>query len=174
MYTDTGCTSLESPPDSNIKPHQATATVNPLWSYAKAVPYSSYTARNGVEPSAGYFPFPATASTSSWLTLYPSAAPFPGTAPKVSYPATTPYLTTSDANYYQSAGAAMSPSKQHRRVLNVPLLQCPLSTTGSISANVLGIGRFYMTVPATSTSVKVEFAGLMRDQNIDGEVELMQ
>jgi Flp pilus assembly protein TadG len=174
VYTDTGCTSLESPPDSNIKAYQATATVNPLWAYAKAVPYSSYTSQGGVEPAAGYTPFPATATTSSWLTLYPSLAPFPGTAPKVSYPASTPYLTTSDANFFQSAGAALAPSKQHRRVLNVPLLQCPLSTTGSTTANVLGIGRFFMTVPATSTSVKVEFAGLMREQNIDGEVELIQ
>ena len=171
-YTATGCTSLESPPDSNIKPHQSTSTVNPLWSYAKAVPYSSYTTQGAIEPVAGYTPFSATSTY--WAKLYPSLTPYPGQSPKVAYPASTPYLITSDINFFQSAGPALAPSKQHRRVLNVPLLQCPLSTTGSTTANVLGIGRFFMTVPATSTSVKVEFAGLMRQQNIDGKVELIQ
>ncbi|MES2759588.1 MAG: pilus assembly protein TadG-related protein [Pseudomonadota bacterium] len=173
VYTDTGCTSLESPPDSNIKPHLTSATFNPIWSYAKAIPYSSYTNQGAVEPTAGYNAFPATSAT--WSALYPSQSPYPGASGKVSYPATTPYLTTSDlTNFYQSAGAALAPSKQHRRVLNVPLLRCPLSTSGSITANVLAIGRFYMTVPATAGSVQVEFAGLMRDQNIDSEVELIQ
>ncbi|MFC0132531.1 pilus assembly protein TadE [Massilia eurypsychrophila] len=172
VYTDTGCNSLESPPDSNIKAHQATATVNPIWSYAKAIPYSSYTSQGATEPVAGYNAVSPTVL--SWTTLYPGLGPYPGQAPKVAYPATTPYQTTSDANFAQSAGPALAPSKQHRRVLNVPLLQCPLSTAGSVQANVLEIGRFFMTVPATSTSVKVEFAGLMRQQNIDGEVELIQ
>lgn len=172
LYTGTSCTSLESPPDSNIKPYVATGTVNPVWAYAKAVPYSSYTSAGPIEPAGGYTPFPAT--TNSWSTLYPGLAPYPGTAPMVSYPPLTPYSTTTDANFFQSAGAALAPSKKDRRVLNVPLLQCPVSTSGPTTAKVLAIGRFFMTVPATATSVKTEFAGLMREQNIDGEVELIQ
>lgn len=173
VYTSTNCTSLKSPPDFNIKPHVASPTFNPVWSYAKAVPYSSYASQGPVEPAGGYTAFPAT--TASWTALYPAQGPFPGTSGRVNYPANTPYLTTSDTtNFYQTAGAALAPAKQSRRVLNVPLLQCPLSTSGSITANVLAIGRFYMKAPATAGSVPVEFAGLMRDQNIDGEVELIQ
>lgn len=173
-YAGTSCTSLESPPDSNIKSYVATGTVNPLWSYAKAVPYSSYTSEGPTEPAAGFTPFPSTTASNPWPTLYPGLGPYPGTAPKVSYPALTPYLTTSDANFFLSAGAALAPSKKDRRVLNVPLLQCPVSTSGTTTATVLAIGRFFMTVPATPTSVKAEFAGLMRDKNIDAEVELIQ
>lgn len=174
VYTGTGCTSLKSPPDSNIKSYVPTGTVNPLWAYAKAVPYSSYTSEGPTEPAAGYTPFPATTASNPWPTLYPGLGPYPGTSPKVSYPPATPYLTTSDTNFFQSAGAALAPSKKDRRVLNVPLLQCPVSTSGPTTARVLGIGRFFMTVPATASSVKAEFAGLMRDKNIDAEVELIQ
>jgi Flp pilus assembly protein TadG len=173
-YTGTTCTSLESPPDSNIKSYVATGTVNPLWAYAKAVPYSSYTSEGPTEPAAGFTPFPSTTASNPWPTLYPGLGPYPGTAPKVNYPATTPYLTTTDANFFLSAGAALAPSKKDRRVLNVPLLQCPVSTSGTTTATVLAIGRFFMTVPATSSSVKAEFAGLMREKNVDVEVELIQ
>lgn len=173
-YTGTSCTSLESPPDTNIRSYVATGTVNPLWSYAKAVPYSSYTSEGPTEPYAGFTPFPATTASNPWPTLYPGLGPYPGTAPKVSYPAATPYLTTTDANFFLSPGAALAPSKKDRRVLNVPLLQCPLSTSGTTTATVLAIGRFFMTVPATATSVKAEFAGLMREKNVDVEVELIQ
>jgi hypothetical protein len=46
-----------------------------------------------------------------------------------------------------------------RRILNVPLLECPVSGG---SARVLGIGRFLMTTPATQSppAIHAEFGGL--------------
>jgi hypothetical protein len=38
---------------------------------------------------------------------------------------------------------------------------------------VLGVGRFFMTVPATATSISAEFAGVAQASSLLGTVELM-
>jgi Putative Flp pilus-assembly TadE/G-like len=129
-----------------------------LWSYAKAVPFSSYTAGQP-EPASGYTPFP----TSAWQTLYN-----PGRPSVNSYPASTPYAATSGANFL-APGAAHRPGVRGRRVLNVPLLDCPASGG---TAKVLAVGKFFMTVPATPTSLYGEFAGIAQPGTLGTDVEL--
>jgi hypothetical protein len=131
----------------------------PLWSYAKAAKYSSYLSNNGVEPSAGY----STYSTSDWSTLYTPGAPVVNTGTNA-YPGTTPYQATGGASAYKTF--------RNTRVLNVPLLQCPVSSGAKTTARVLAVGRFFMTVPADTTRVPAEFAGLAPESAISGNVEL--
>lgn len=139
------------------KPPAPTKTAyGPLWSYAKAVKYSSYAANNGVEPVDGYTTFNATAT--DWALLY---APAP--EPK-SYPATTPYQS--------SGGTAKYKPYRNTRVLNVPLLHCSASSAIGTTASVLGIGKFFMTVPVTGTALYAEFAGMATESALGGDVRL--
>jgi hypothetical protein len=166
---DGSCNPNAAPPDTNIKSYPYTSvpwmssntTVHgPLWAYARAVPWSSYVAGQP-EPTNGYTPFPA--SSSILQALYSYNPVF-----KASYPSgnNTPYVTSS---FSQQPSTAHRPGMKNRRVLNVALLQCPVS--GS-SATVLAIGKFFMTEPATSTAVLAEFAGALTDDLAGGNVEL--
>jgi hypothetical protein len=199
QYVGGSCTPSQARPDANIKayvystsaawmktpPAQTTQTAvpysisgtiasqptaassadyGPIWAFAKAVPYSSYVAGTP-EPSAGYATFPA--SNAAWATLYP-----PGPQPNL-YPGTTPY-SLSGGSTFQAPSAANGPGVRLRRVLNVPLLSCPVAVGSNVSATVLAIGKFFMTVPATSTSIHAEFAGVVPEQSLGGPVELFQ
>lgn len=134
-------------------PSPATAAdeYGPLWSYAKAVRYAN------PMPSSGYVAFP----TSSWKDLYPAGPP----KAKNSYPSSSPYQA-GGANYGQ---APTNTGVQNRRVLNIPLLSCPVSGN---SATVMGIGRFFMTVKADDTRLYAEFAGLADEQTLRTRVRL--
>jgi hypothetical protein len=57
-------------------------------------------------------------------------------------------------------------------VLNVPLLDCPVAAGADAQAAVLAIGKFFMTVPATATSINAEFAGIASGDALSGSVEL--
>jgi Flp pilus assembly protein TadG len=135
-----------------------------LWTFARAVPWSSVQSQGFPEPAGGYTPFNAT--TLVWSKLYGSASAV-GT-----YPTSTPYLMTSGSTYFQTPPtAARRPGSLYRRVLNIPLLACPVTGT---SATVLAIGKFLMTVPADSTSVYAEFGGTTTDSQLGGPVEIYQ
>jgi hypothetical protein len=136
----------------------------PLWSFARAVPFSSYAA-GAPEPAAGYAPYGATA----WSTLYKPGLPVAGAA----YPSgvSTPYRASAGV-YFLAPSTAHKPGVRNRRVLNVPLLACPVGAGANTTANVLAIGKFFMTVPATATSISAEFAGLVPEQSLGGQVEL--
>lgn len=137
------------------QPASATKTAyGPLWSYAKAAMYSDYVAKKGVEPSAGY----ATFTSADWASLYS-----PGKPTAQSY-SSTPYQ-----------GAGGSPTyKLYRntRVLNVPLLRCPVPSDAKTTATVVGIGKFFMTVPATSSAIYAEFAGMATEPGLSGNTRL--
>lgn len=190
-YPDT-CNALTAPPDINIKEYKPNATdvpwmtkppsgqgaarlaadgklwtivgpdttpsdataesYGPLWAYARAARYAAS------EPSTGYAAF----GTSDWGTLYN-----PGKPTAKSYPSNPPYAATSGDNFLEPVNKGL----KDRRVLNVPLLDCPVS--GGY-ATVLGIGRFFMTVKADATSVHGEFAGLAAEQTLGTEVKLFQ
>ena len=136
----------------------APAAYGQLWTYAKPVPFSAYLAGKP-EPEAGYAPFPQ----SAWAALYSPGLP----QPKPSYPPATPYQTFGP--YFTAPPTLYGRPLRNRRVLNVPLLNCPVGN-GS-QATVLAIGKFFMTVPATATSVRAEFAGLASDNSLRGKVE---
>jgi hypothetical protein len=138
----------------------------PLWAFAKAA--KAPTPLDAPEPANGY----ATFSTSDWPTLYKSGPTAPG------YPTATatPYLSTSTSsgNYASPSASHLDISTLQRRVLNLPLLSCsPTAPSGAnTSATVVAIGKFFMTVPATDNSLIAEFAGLIPEQALSGQVEL--
>lgn len=155
---------IADPPLLPGAPSGGAGSYGPLWSYAKAAKLSSYTP--GVpEPTTGY----ATFATTDWSSLYqygPSAPGYP-----TSSSANTPYKATSGTNYKAPSAAHLAISVEQRRVLNVPLLDCGATGTG-LPSTVLGIGKFFMTVPATDTRLIAEFGGLVPEQALTGRVEL--
>jgi hypothetical protein len=132
----------------------------PLWSYAKAVKYAA------TEPAGGYEMY----GTGDWGTLYNPGQPTVSTT--TPYPTSastpTPYSYTSGTTFYKTAPPGTK-GLRGRRVLNLPLLACPVS--GS-RATVLGIGRFFMTVKADDSHLFGEFAGLVSEQSLGAQVEL--
>ena len=138
------------------QPATATQTAyGPLWSFAKAAKYSSYVANGGVEPAAGYSTF----STSDWSTLYN-----PGKPAAQSYPGTTPYQASGGGTPYKPF--------RNTRVLNIPLLHCPVAAGTISTATVVGIAKFFMTVPATSSDLYAEFAGMNTETALGGTARL--
>lgn len=132
-----------------------------LWAHARAVPYSAYLA-SPVEPAAGYTSF----NPADWSGLYPPAAPV-----AKSYPASaTPYAATNGSHFL--APPMTQRGLASRRALHVALLACPVAAGTNASASVRGIGRFFMTVPATASSLPVEFGGLVAEETLRGEVLL--
>lgn len=199
VYDNAVCTSATAPPDRNIKSYAYDAptpwmTLTPdqqgalttttggkrwtiadplpapttnvarqygtLWAYARPVPFSGYVA--GVEePAAGYTPFAST----DWSALYAPGAPTPKSYPSGT---TTPYVSSSST--YTAGPPTTQRGIANRRVLRVPLLACPVAASGT--ANVLGIAKFLLTAPATSTSVPAEFGGMVPEHALAGNVEL--
>ena len=196
LYVGSVCDPLSAPPDKNVKTFEPTVTAwmspstteqvahtfadtklwnvagplpaptgttaanfGPLWINARAVQFSAYSS-SAPEPTNGY----ATFAASNWATLYNPGKPVALSA----YP-------TSGTPANNSSSYSKSPSHlgiKGRRILNVPLLACPLSTASNMKATVLGIGKFYMTVPATATSLPVEFAGMTTEMAVSGRKEL--
>lgn len=198
-YTGSGCNRIPAPPDRNIKefrnhylgwwmnsvvningsaepytvgPGKLTiadqsssivgitrASYGPLWAYSKAVKYNA-TAAGGV--GAAFL-------KDDWKYLYPVG---PATGEVVSA-----HPDTSNAPYFSlSAPHLAMPSVAFsglRRVLNVPLLACPV--TGS-SAKVLAVGRFLMSSRADAAipAVYGEFGGLVSDAELSATVGLFR
>lgn len=120
-----------------------------LWSYAKAVKYAAS------QPSGGYVSF----DTASWPTLYSPGQP----KATATYPSTPPYFKGGYRKSPTHIGVA------GRRVLNVPLLACPVAGN---AATVAGVGSFFMTVPADADHLYAEFAGLVEEQGLRAQVGL--
>lgn len=136
----------------------------PLWAYGRAVRFSAYSP-GSPEPSAGYAKF----SPSDWATLYPGAPP---PAP-VSYPGSTqPYQPTTGAHYTRPSTEHQAISVVERRMLNVPLLACPVPAGGNVPATAVAIGKFFMTAPADADGVYAEFSGIVPENGLAGEVIL--
>ncbi|MCC2959327.1 pilus assembly protein TadG-related protein [Massilia sp. IC2-278] len=127
----------------------------PLWSYAKAARYSSFSA-GSPEPASGYGTF----GSGDWATLYN-----PGKPKQKSYPPATPYVQTSAQYSTKPVGIGV----QGRRVLNIPLLACPV--TGN-RATVLAVGKFFMTVEAKPNTLYGEFAGIASEQSLGALIKL--
>jgi len=193
--TSSPCNVLTAPPDSNVKPYPPTlipawwtaattlqtaqntaplvtvadvvapaptaASYGLMWSFGPAAVWAAST------PAAGYAAF----LKSDWASLYPVVA---GTAPVETASAISaayfPYANPA-GSYFQ---APTRPGIAQRRVLNVVLLACSGGSAASTSATVLGIGQFFMTVPATATAISAEFAGVVPQAALGGPVELFQ
>lgn len=134
------------------------ASYGPLWSFAKAVQYAN------PKPAGDFVALP----TSAWSSLYPGLPSAP--ASNSFYPASgTPYLWGA----FQTPPVGNTGVAQ-RRVLNIALLACPLPAGSDVLANVLAVGRFFMTAPASSAMLSAEFAGVVPEQALAGPAELLQ
>lgn len=155
---------LETVADLSTPPSSPGA-YGPLWAFAKAAKAPSPV--NASEPASGYPTF----ATSDWQNLYkfgPTASGYPGSPP-------TPYQSglTGSGNYVAPGPANRPLAVPRRRVLNIPLLSCsPAPAGANAQATVAGIGRFFMTIPATDESLVAEFAGIVPEQSLSGRVEL--
>jgi hypothetical protein len=129
----------------------------PLWAYAKAAKYAAS------EPSSGY----ATFDIADWKYLYKSGPVNPA------YPtdSPTPYTALKGSNYYAPALTHTEIATDNRRVLNIPLLSCPITATAN-EATVVAVARFFMTVPASADKLIAEFAGVVPAESLSGLVEL--
>lgn len=140
------------------KPAGATKTAyGPLWTYAKAAKYSDYVAKGGVEPPGGYLTFSATST--DWGLLYTPGVPQPK-----SYPSGTPYQAAGGSSTYKLY--------RNTRVLHVPLLSCPVPAGPLSTATVVGIAKFFMIVPASSSALYAEFAGMDTEAALGGSARL--
>jgi hypothetical protein len=146
------------------------ASYGPLWAYAKAAKYAAYV-EGTPEPHTGY----ATFAPGDWGKLYKSGLSANG-YPSV-YPYSTPYAPIGSTNPGTVATGATARKEfwtPGRRLLHIPLLSCSAGApSGSnVTATVAGVGRFFMTVPATRDSLIGEFAGAAPESSISGPVEI--
>lgn len=182
IFTGNTCDPVTAPRDKNITPYafndpntwmspaqtrqdarfdQATRAIAPtttgeygvLWSYHPAVRYDGSSVTGA---GTKFLP-------SDWPTLY---SPPALNVPNANYPTdgSTPYIRDI---------APGAPGKIDRRVLNVVLIDCDLGVIGGSGAcsemRLLGVGRFFMQVPAdlsaSPRTIFGEFAGIIpRDQ----------
>lgn len=143
----------------DTNPPASAGMYGPLWSYARAVTATTF--REDVpEPAAGYTRF----LTSDWAKLYPSGPSATSTS--------VPYLATSGNTYAPPRSEHRAISELNRRVLHIPLLSCPVAAGTNVGATAVAIGKFFMTVPATSTSLYAEFAGIAHESTVSGQVTL--
>ena len=144
-------------PEANATP-PAVGSYGPLWSFSRAAKYGN------PKPAGGYLPF----ATGDWARLYPASPAAP--LAKSGYPGTgSPYLTLG----FQTAPTGNTGVAQ-RRVLHVALLACPVPAGTDVLAQVRGIGRFFMTAPASNGVLSAEFAGLASEGELGGAVELLR
>ena len=140
------------------------AAFGPLWIHGKAVPFSAYSA-DQPEPVKGYPSYPV----SAWPLLYKAglvASGYPG-----GLLGGSPYMATSGVHFEAPSKPNKEYATRYRRILNIPLLECPV--TSASSGTVIGVGRFLMTVPATATSISTEFIGAIPASALGGNVELL-
>ncbi|QOY96235.1 pilus assembly protein TadE [Massilia sp. UMI-21] len=197
VYSGTGkCSPTAAPPDTNIRqytytnlawmdtPNEQVAAAaasasrlqtvadldphdrnpkdyGPLWAFARPVPWSAY-APGQAEPPAGYTPFEASGTV--WKSLY-------STGPGLKTYPTDSKTGLQLAPYFASVldPATNYPGVRYRRVLNVPLLDCPAAGP---AGKVLAVGRFFMTVPANANGIYAEFAGASLQEEVGGPVEV--
>ena len=128
----------------------------PFWIYSKPVHYVAGSATGAAST-------PQVFTTADWPALYQVSSGTKVVAP---------------TNYPSSVPASVGPTvpsglkQAGRRVLNLPLLDCSESVSGT--ATVLGVGRFYMPSKATSAAVYGEFAGLAPAASLDSSVSRLK
>lgn len=156
-------------PGTNLQ-NLSAGSYGPLWSYAKAVKYAAYV-QGDPEPDEGY----ATFALDDWGKLYTPSVSAKNYPQVYSY--STPYNPVGTANPTTAALPASARKEfatASRRVLHIPLLSCSagVPSGSNSSATLAGIGKFFMTVPATKDYLIGEFAGTVPESSLSGPVEL--
>ncbi|NHZ97503.1 pilus assembly protein TadG-related protein [Massilia sp. CCM 8734] len=150
---------------SGATPSTDRTSYGPLWTFAKPLLYQ------GAAPVNTGAKF----SKTNWATLYPIATSEQMLA-NASAPAdgdALPYDSTL-AMFRTAPGGASAPGLKGRRILNIPLLSCPVGADGK--ATVLAVGRFLMTSRASSTAPAVygEFGGLAAPDSLSSATVLFR
>lgn len=164
-------TVADIPPPGSTLPGLTAASYGPLWAFAKAVKYSSYQTLGVPEPANGYTPF----STGDWSKLYYktglSSTGYPTGSQSTPY---NPVGSTNPTTISSPSSSRKNFATQYSRVLYVPLLSCKdgAPSGSNVTATVAGIGKFFMTVPATQDSLIAEFAGTVQEKLLTGPAEL--
>ncbi|MDQ1814732.1 pilus assembly protein TadG-related protein [Massilia sp. CCM 9210] len=133
----------------------------PLWAFAKPQRYDAAT------PDTPGASFPK----SAWPLLYPVATTEQAEATSI-YP-TDPMVPYRGTGAFKVSPSPLSyPKLAGRRILNIPLLACPLGAGGT--ATVLAVGSFLMTSRATDSplGVHAEFGGLATADSMNSSTVL--
>jgi hypothetical protein len=127
-----------------------------LWAYGTAKWISANAAGSG-----GNF------ALADWVKLYPGVTAIPS-----KWSIQTPFMSTSSGHHV----AGPDPWRRGRRLLLIPLLDCPAAAPAGATpgARVLAYGRFFLTARASAGEVPGEFAGTMREEDIDSNVEVFR
>lgn len=183
-----GCTPAGAPPDTNIRQYGGAAaswmTPAPAGASAAAaaqgagLPHNTVADRVNAPANTAYGPLwaygpaktpgGASINRNQWPFLYPVAA---GAAPAVSATYNTHAYAFASGPHFL---APSRPGVAQRRVLNIPLLQCPAPAGVLTQATVLAVARFFMVAQADGASVGAEFAGVLNERGLQGAVELYQ
>lgn len=151
-----------------------------LWAYSKPVRYASaapYVSFQPVNFSSLYqednkvgATWTLSAGATALIPPYPttSSPELPSGSSRIA-----PYVLIGGSNF---AGPAAHPGLRDRRVLNIPLLECPITAASNqnVLAKVLAIGQFFMAVQASNSTLSGEFAGVVKAQAVAGVPELYQ
>jgi Putative Flp pilus-assembly TadE/G-like len=183
------CNALAAPPDINIKSYadananwltrqptrltaKPTDPPSPLRTIAdNAPPLPAATAPGDYGILWAYGPArnaTGAVATSSFPSLYPSTPPGSIKSASPTYPAKGPYLT-GGTSFGQTPAATGRPN---RRMLNIPLLGCTAPADAMVQGNVLAIGRFLLTAPASATEVPAEFVGIVTEAAVPATMGL--
>ncbi|GGX90628.1 hypothetical protein GJV26_12385 [Massilia dura] len=102
-----------------------------------------------------------------WAKLYPGATAIPS-----KWATQTPYMSAASAHHISGA----DPWRRGRRLLLIPLLDCAAAAPAGAAprARVLAYGRFFLTARASAGEVPGEFAGVVREEEVDSNVEVFR
>ena len=181
------CSPVAAPPDTNVRefnnvgswmartPNSASADPAPA---DLDQPYNTVADRVNAPNAEAYGPLWAYGAArqspgggainrNRWSFLYPvGGGPATGAS---SYPAGgTPYAQISGAYFL----APTQPGAALRRMLVVPLLECPVAAGATAQARVLALAQFLMMEQAGAAGVRGEFAGVVDESTLAGAVEL--
>lgn len=138
------------------------ATIADQWP-AQTYPPAEYGTRWAYGPAKN--PDGTAKLMSSWATLYPSS------------PAATYVQMASPYRSRTTPAVDMDSAQGSRRMLYVPLLQCPVPAGQYAQATILAYGRFLLTARASAGELPAEFAGflpLASEARLTDEAELLQ
>ncbi|MCE3607607.1 pilus assembly protein TadG-related protein [Massilia sp. P8910] len=144
---------------SGATPGTNPVSYGPLWAFSQPQRYDATT------PNTPGARFP----TSAWPVLYPVATTEQAGA-TVIYPAGVPYKGT--GVFTKPPSPSTYPKVAGRRIVNIPLLACPVNAAGT--AVVLAVGSFLMTSRASDSpaGVYAEFGGLATADSLNSSTVL--
>ncbi|MFB9244897.1 hypothetical protein IV454_09240 [Massilia antarctica] len=146
---------------SGATPGTNPVSYGPLWAFSKPQRYDATT------PNTPGASFPK----SAWPVLYPVATTEQAQA-TIIYPADpgVPYRGT--GVFKQNPSPSTYPKVAGRRIVNIPLLACPVNAAGT--AVVLAVGSFLMTSRASDNpaGVYAEFGGLATADSLNSSTVL--